>query len=49
VLGDEKLPIKKAQKGDELVNKTRDSNKTVKVKGTRRGDYVTVASYTIKG
>lgn len=49
VVGEDKHLIKKAAKGSELVGKTRDSNKLVKVTGTKSGHFLTVSTYEIKG
>ncbi len=49
VVGEEQHMIKTAGKGKELATKTKDTNKTVKVTGTKAGEYLTVAAYQIKG
>jgi hypothetical protein len=49
VVGETKHPIKTARKGKELASKARDTDKVVKVTGTTSGEYLTVASYQIKG
>jgi hypothetical protein len=48
VVGDQKHLIKKAQKGSELVTKAKDSKRVVKVTGTKQGEFITIASYSIK-
>ncbi len=49
VVGDQKHLIKKGKKGVELVKKAKGSDKLVKVSGTQQGQFLTVASYSIKG
>jgi hypothetical protein len=48
VVGDTKHMIKKAGKGGEVVSKAKDTNKVVKVTGTKAGDFLTVSAYEIK-
>ncbi len=48
VVGETKHLIKKSGKGSALVSKTRDTDKTVKVTGTAKGEYLTVSAFEIK-
>jgi hypothetical protein len=48
VVGETKHLIKKGKKGTELASKARDTNKTVKVTGTKQGDFLTVDKFQIK-
>lgn len=49
VVGESKHLIKKAGKGRDLVAKAKDTSKVVKVSGTKRGEFLTVNAYAIKG
>jgi hypothetical protein len=49
VVADEKHLIRKAAKGAELVSKSKDEDKLVKVTGKKSGAFLTVDSYEIKG
>lgn len=49
VVGEEKHMIKKARKGQDLARKAKDSDKVVKVTGSKKGEYLTVESFEIKG
>jgi hypothetical protein len=49
VVGETKHPIKTASKGAELSKKAKDTDKLVKVTGTKDGEYLTVTGYEIKG
>jgi len=48
VVGDTEYMIKKGGKGAELVTKAKDTDKVVKVSGTKAGEYLTVAAYQFK-
>jgi hypothetical protein len=49
VVGETRHLIKRGGKGGELVTKAKDSEKVVKVSGTKAGDFLTVKSFEIKG
>lgn len=48
VVGEQKHMIKKTGKGSQLAKKFRDSDKVVKVTGTTKGEFLTVAAFEIK-
>src|SRR5262245_59784753 len=48
VVGETEYMIKKGGKGVELVTKAKDTDKVVKVNGTKAGEYLTVATYQFK-
>ncbi len=49
VVGEEKHMIKKARKGQDLAKQAKDTDKVVKVTGSKKGEFLTVESFEIKG